>query len=56
MPLLQGQLREAVRNNALATRCVADTADRHGVECMVLISTDKAVNPTSIMGASKRIA
>lgn len=56
VPLLQGQLREAVRNNALATRCVADTCDRHGVECMVLISTDKAVNPTSIMGASKRIA
>ncbi|UXI70709.1 nucleoside-diphosphate sugar epimerase/dehydratase [Tahibacter amnicola] len=56
VPLLQGQLREAVRNNALATRTVADAADRHGVECMVLISTDKAVNPTSVMGASKRLA
>jgi FlaA1/EpsC-like NDP-sugar epimerase len=56
VPLLQGQLREAVRNNALGTRVVADAADRHGTECFVLISTDKAVNPTSVMGVSKRIA
>ena len=56
VPLLQGQLREAFRNNVLATRCVAEIADSHGVECFVLISTDKAVNPTSVMGACKRVA
>ncbi len=56
VPLLQDQLRAAVRNNVLGTRCVAEAADRHGTECFVLISTDKAVNPTSVMGASKRLA
>ena len=56
VPLLQNQLREAFRNNALATRCVAEAAVRHGAESFVLISTDKAVNPTSVMGACKRIA
>ncbi|WP_199098407.1 nucleoside-diphosphate sugar epimerase/dehydratase [Dyella sp. ASV21] len=56
VPMLQGQLRAAFRNNVLATRNVADLADRHDVECFVLISTDKAVNPTSVMGACKRMA
>lgn len=56
VPLLQGQVREAVRNNVLATRVVAEAADRHGVASFVLISTDKAVNPTSVMGACKRVA
>lgn len=56
VPLLQGQLREAFRNNVLGTRTVAQVADRCGVDGFVLISTDKAVNPTSIMGACKRIA
>ncbi|MCK9539569.1 polysaccharide biosynthesis protein [Dokdonella sp.] len=56
VPLLQGQVREAVRNNVLATRVVAEAADRHGAESFVLISTDKAVNPTSVMGACKRVA
>src|SRR5215469_15407466 len=56
VPMLQGQLRAAFRNNVLATRNVADLADRVGVECFVLISTDKAVNPTSVMGACKRLA
>jgi FlaA1/EpsC-like NDP-sugar epimerase len=56
VPLLQEQLREAFRNNVLGTYTVARAADRHGVECFVLISTDKAVNPSSIMGACKRAA
>lgn len=55
VPLLEGQIREAVRNNVLATEVVALAADRHGVETMVLISTDKAVNPSSVMGATKRL-
>lgn len=56
VPLLESQLREAFRNNVQSTRVVAEAADRHGVGCFVLISTDKAVNPTSVMGACKRIA
>jgi FlaA1/EpsC-like NDP-sugar epimerase len=56
VPLLQNQLRTGFRNNVLATRNVAEVAHEHGAECFVLISTDKAVNPTSVMGACKRIA
>ncbi len=56
VPLLQDQLREAVRNNVLATRTVAEAAHRCGAHSFVLISTDKAVNPTSVMGACKRVA
>jgi len=56
VPLLQTQVREAFRNNVLGTQVVAQAADRHGVACFVLISTDKAVNPTSVMGACKRTA
>ena len=56
VPMLQEQIREALRNNVIGTRIVADTADSYHCEKFVLISTDKAVNPTSIMGASKRIA
>jgi FlaA1/EpsC-like NDP-sugar epimerase len=56
VPLLQGQLREAVRNNVLATRVAAEVAEANECERFVLISTDKAVNPTSVMGACKRVA
>jgi FlaA1/EpsC-like NDP-sugar epimerase len=56
VPLLQSQLREAFRNNVVGTQVVAQAADRHGVAVFVLISTDKAVNPTSVMGACKRVA
>jgi FlaA1/EpsC-like NDP-sugar epimerase len=56
VPMLQGQLRTAFRNNALATRTMADLANEFQAECFLLISTDKAVNPTSVMGACKRVA
>jgi FlaA1/EpsC-like NDP-sugar epimerase len=56
VPMLQGQLRSAFRNNVMGTCVVADVSREFGVECFVLISTDKAVNPTSVMGACKRVA
>jgi len=56
VPLLENQAREAIRNNVIGTRSIAEASISAGCETFVLISTDKAVNPTSLMGATKRVA
>lgn len=56
VPILERQAREAVRNNVLGTRILTAAVQRHNVDAFVLISTDKAVNPANILGASKRAA
>ena len=55
VPLMEDSPNEAIKNNVFGTYATAQAADRYGVSRFVLISTDKAVNPTNIMGASKRI-
>jgi len=56
VPLMECNPGESIKNNVAGTRNLADMADKYGTTDFVMISTDKAVNPTSLMGSSKRIA
>ena len=56
VPLMEANACEAIRNNIYGTKVVADCSDKYGVEKFVMVSTDKAVNPSSVMGCSKQMA
>ncbi len=56
VPIAEENIEEAVLTNVLGTKNISEACQKHGVKAMVMISTDKAVNPTNIMGATKRLA